>query len=132
MSIASLRKFSSDLRRLPKVVGVRVANEAAPAITALAKKSFDSSQTPYGIPWAPSTITGDTVKMHKTGSLERRVVYVAIGDKLRVVLGVPYAKYQIGRRPIFPRQDGALPPDYSRTLQRIAVAIVRQELGGPR
>lgn len=131
MSIADLRAFASDLRRLPTVVGQEVARAAAPEITKLAKRSFDETQTPYGVPWAPSP-TGDRVTLRATGSLERRLYYVAVGTRLRVALGVPYAKFQIGKRPVFPRQDSRLPPDYVATLQRIAVDVCRRELGGGR
>lgn len=128
MSIASLRKFSEDLRRLPRVVAHQVAEAAAPAITAVARKSFLAGETPYGVPWAPGH-EGEKVSLRKTDSLFRGVFYVAIGKLLRVKLGVKHAKYQIGKRPVFPRQDGALPPDYVRALRRAAVDVCRKELG---
>lgn len=128
MSIASLAKFTADLRRLPRVVAQSVAQAAAPAITAAALKTFEAGTTPYGVPWAPGA-DGERVKLRRTGDLVRYVKYVAIGTKLRVALGVPYAKYQIGRRPIFPTQGGALPPEYVQTLQRAAVDVCRRELG---
>ncbi len=124
----SLSKFADDLRRLPRVVAQQVAKEAAPEITRLAKASFDASQTPYGIPWAPGE-KGQKVTLRKTGALEGNLRYVAIGTKLRVALGVAYAKFQIGKRPVFPGQGGALPPSYVQALQRIAVRVVRRELG---
>lgn len=124
----SLSEFASDLRRLPRVVAQRVAAEAAPALTALANKSFGSSETPYGVAWRPGA-KGQRVTLDKTGSLKRYIHYVAIGTKLRVALGVKYAKYQVGRRPVFPKQYGALPPSYVQALQRTAVRIVREELG---
>lgn len=127
-AIATIAKFAEDLRRLPRVVGHRVAEAAAPEITALARRTFDQSATPYGVPWAPAN-DGAKVTLHRTGALARTVVYVAIGAKLRVKLGVPYAKWQIGKRPIYPRQDSPLPPDYAATLARIAVEVVRAELG---
>lgn len=128
MSIASLAKFSADLRRLPRVVAQRVAAASAPAITAAALRTFEAGTTPYGVPWTPGA-DGERVKLRKTGDLVRYVKYVAIGTKLRVALGVPYAKYQIGRRPIFPTQGGALPAEYVQTLQRVAVQVVREEMG---
>lgn len=129
MSIASIAQFTNDLRRLPKVVAQAVAKRAAPAITALAAQSFAESETPYGVPWAPAK-DGEKVSLVKTGSLRRYIHYVAIGTKLRVALGVPYAKYQIGKRPVYPTQGGALPRDYRETLARTAVAVVREEMAG--
>lgn len=129
MSIASIAQFTNDLRRLPKVVAQAVAKRAAPAITALAAQSFAESETPYGVPWAPAK-DGEKVSLVKTGSLRRYIHYVAIGTKLRVALGVPYAKFQIGKRPVYPTQGGALPRDYRETLARTAVAVVREEMAG--
>ena len=123
----SLRQFSEDIRRLPKVVAFKVAERAAPVITALAKATFDAQQTPEGTAWKPGK-TGKTITLHKTGALERWIKYVAIGSKIRVSLGVPYAKFQIGKRPVFPRQAGDLPESYQRALQRIAVQVVKEEM----
>lgn len=122
----TLDEFARDLRRLPKVVQLRIAEEAAPALTALARATFEASENAYGVGWKPGE-HGQRVTLVKSGALKGFLVYKAAGTKIRVSLGVPYAKYQIGRRPVFPR--GALPAEYSRTLQRIAVRIVKEELG---
>ena len=124
----SLRQFSDDLKRLPKVVAFKVAERAAPVITALAKETFDASETPEGKAWAPGK-KGKTITLVKTGALQRWIKYVAIGSRIRVSLGVPYAKFQIGKRPVFPRQAGDLPESYQRALQRIAVQVVKEEMG---
>lgn len=131
MSIASLSKFASALRALPVGLAQEVARRAAPVITRFAQDSFDSSRDPYGAPWAPSA-TGEVVTLRRTGALERFVHYVAIGTRLRVALGVPYAKYQIGKRPVFPRA-GLLPASYSRELAQITSDATREFLakGGP-
>lgn len=127
-NIGSIAKFSSALRRLPVVVAQRVTAASAPAITTEAQATFSAGADAYGVAWAPSA-SGDRVTLTRTGALAKYVRYVAIGTKLRVVLGVPYAKYQIGRRPIFPRQGGVLPASYVRTLAKHADAVIRAELG---
>lgn len=126
MNTQSLSNFAADLRRLPRVVAQKVAAAAAPAITSLALKTFDSGETPYGLSWAPG-VEGQKVTLRKTGSLVRFIKYVAVGTKLRVSLGVPYAKYQIGKRHVFP-STAALPSDYVEVLQRTAVEAVKSEL----
>ncbi len=131
MSFASLSQFTADLRRLPRVVAQKVATAAAPAITALALETFYAGENAYGTTWAPGE-EGQKVTLRKTGALARGVHYVAIGTKLRVALGVRYAKYQIGKRPVFPGQGGALPIGYVRSLQRAAVDVCRAEMGGAR
>ena len=123
----SLSQLSNDLRRLPLTVGIKIAEACAPKITELARKSFDNSQTPYGISWRPGD-EGQTIKLQRTGALMRYIRYVAIGIKLRVALGTDYAKYQIGKRPVFPRQNSVLPDDYRAVLERTAAEIVKAEM----
>ncbi len=130
-SLESLKRFTAGLSALPKVLGAKVAAASAPKISSAASSTFAASQDPYGIPWAPGE-AGKPVTLRKTGALAREVRYVAIGTKIRVVLGVPYAKYQIGKRPVFPRQGGALPLPYVRALEEAAVSTIREELGVPR
>lgn len=125
--VKSLSEFANDLRRLPRVVAQKVAAEAAPVISALANKSFEGSETPYGKKWSLSK-TGKTVTLNKTGRLRSYIHYVAIGTKLRVALGVVYAKYQVGKRPVYPKQYGALPDEYVQALERTAVRVVKEEL----
>lgn len=123
----SLRQFSQDLRNLPRVVAIKVAEATAPVLTDLAKSTFDAGEDSYGLPWKPGA-EGQRVTLRKTGDLAGQIRYVAIGTLLRVALGVPYAKYQIGKRPVFPRQDGELPDTYVQALERTAVRVVKQEL----
>ncbi len=123
----SLSQFANDLRRLPQAVAIKVAARAAPVLTELAKQTFDAGETPYGLNWEPGA-KGQRVSLKKTGDLYRFVKYVAIGTKLRLALGVPYAKWQVGKRPITPRQAGTLPKAYAEALQRTAVQVVKEEL----
>ena len=124
----SIAKFAQDLRKLPRVVAIKVAEAAAPALTSLAKSTFDAGENPYGLTWAPGE-KGQRVTLRKTGTLAGFIRYVATGTRLRVALGTSYAKYQIGKRPVFPRQGGELPTEYVRTLHRTAVRVVKEELG---
>lgn len=127
MNFRSLSEFTSHLRRLPRVVAQMVAKEVAPELTKAAEKTFAASEDAYGNPWAPGH-EGRRVTLRKSGKMFSRLYYVANGTKLRVALGVPYAKYQIGRRPVFPRQGGSLPLGYVSALQRVSVAVVRREM----
>ena len=126
----SLSEFAQDLRRLPKVVAIRVCEEVAPELTALSKETFSASEDAYGRSWAEGK-KHQRVTLRKTGDLASFLKYVATGTKLRVALGVRYAKYQVGRRPVFPRQGGELPDEYVRALQRTAVRVCREEMGKP-
>lgn len=129
--VRSLAKFSASLRALPRVVAVKSTEAAAPEITALAKQTFAASETPDGVPWAPGS-DGQKVTLRKSGALARFITYVAIGTKLRVSLGVSYARYQIGRRRVFPLQGAPLPTSYVSTLARVAGDVIRAEIGGGR
>lgn len=127
-NINSIAKFTEDLRRLPRVVAQKVVQASAPALTSLALQTFDAGETPYGDAWKEGA-DGQRITLDRSGALKRQIKYVGIGTKLRVALGVKYAKYQIGKRPVFPTQGGALPVEYVTVLQRTAVDIVRGELG---
>jgi hypothetical protein len=128
VNVSSLHKFSQKLRELPRTFAKDVAAEAAPVITEFAQTSFDNSEDPYGAPWAPGS-DGRKVTLRKTGALERFIRYVAIGTKLRVSLGVKYAKYQIGKRPVYPRQGAPLPKKYSDALASIVQKYGKHFLG---
>ena len=121
---SSLARLQKSLRDIPRGLAIAVAERAAPVITEFAQTSFDNSQDPYGVPWAPGA-DGEKVDLQDTGALRKFIRYVAIGTKLRVSLGVAYAKYQIGKRPVYPRQ-GVLPKEYSDALAE----IVADELEG--
>lgn len=122
---SSLSKFSRSLSEMPKNVAIDVAQRAAPIITAFANESFASSSDPYGVPWAPGE-DGQKITLVDTGDMRRDIRYEANGTKLRVKLGQDYAKYQIGKRPVYPKQGGLLPRKYSDALE----ALVAEEAEG--
>lgn len=124
----NLKQFAQDLRRLPTVVAQKIATASAPMLTELSRATFEAGEDPYGHTWK-SGKAGQRVTLLKTGALKGFLRYVAIGTRLRVALGVPYAKYQIGKRPVFPRQGGDLPDSYVQALERTAVQIIKSELG---
>ncbi len=93
----------------------------------MARQTFEAGENPYGNTWAPGA-DGERVTLRKSGAMFSNIRYVAIGTKLRVALGQSYAKFQIGKRPVFPTQGGALPVEYSRALERTAVDVCRAEM----
>ncbi len=125
--IAQLRKLSAKVRRLPKVVAAKVALAVAEEITDLAHATFDAGQTPYGDTWKPRK-DGKAATLNKTGTLERGIRFVAAGGRIRVRLGVSYAKFQIGKRPVFPRKGQALPASYLEVLRTAAREIMTAEV----
>lgn len=127
--MSSLKQFASGLRALPKTLASRVTATVAPALSAAANKTFDAGTDAYGVPWAPGA-DGRKVTLEKTGALKRFLQYVAIGTRLRVSLGVPYAKFQIGRRPVFPRQGAALPVEYVAALNIATSEAAKATLEG--
>lgn len=127
LNVSSLKSFSANLRGLSTTLGQKVAERAAKDITTLAQDSFAKSEDPFGVPWAPG-FDGRDVTLRQSGSLSRTIRYVAIGTKLRVALGVSYAKYQVGKRPVFPTQGGLLPASYSRTLERVTQEVCAEAM----
>lgn len=126
--VTSLQDFSKKLRELPRTVAIKVAAAAAPALTNAAKATFASSQNAFGEDWVPGA-EGQTVTLKESGTLASTIQYVAVGTKIRVALGTRYAKYQVGKRPIFPRQGDPLPEAYRDALESTTKAVLQQELG---
>jgi hypothetical protein len=125
--VTTLKQFSERLKTLPTELGHRVAAAAADKITELGRETFDGSRDPYGTPWAPGA-DGDAVDLNESGRLKSHLSYKPVGAKLRSELGVPYAKYQIGKRPVYPK--GALPPAYRDALNDVAKEETRKLLEG--
>lgn len=126
-ALTSLKKFSANLRSLPTVVAQKVAAAAAPVLTDLARATFDAGENAYGTMWDVRE-DGSAATLNKSGALASKVFYVAIGTKLRVALGVPYAKYVIGKRPVFPTQGGALPIAYVDALKQTTADVCMAEM----
>lgn len=128
-AIASLHAFSAGLRKLAsQETAIKVAAAAAPALTAAIQATFNAGEDAYGIGWVPKE-DGTRATLKKSGALASKLHYVAIGTKLRVALGVRYAKYVVGKRPVTPRQGDPLPAAYSEAIARAAVAVCKAELG---
>ena len=125
--IQSLRNFTAKLRELPRVVAQKVAAAAAPALTAAANATFNAGENAFGETWSPG-VDGTHITLKKSGSLARGIHYVATGTKLRVKLGVRYARYQLGRRPAFPRQGDQLPTSYVKALTDATNAVLSEEV----
>ena len=126
-SFSSLHSFTAALRSIGSgLVANRVATIAAPKLSELAQASASASQASDGTPWRPSA-EGGKVTLRKSGSMLSRLVYVAIGPKLRVALTTRYAKYQIGPRPVFPTQGTALPKPYLEALKSSVVEAFAAE-----
>jgi len=125
--ISTLARFSAKLSAFPRVIANKVAAAAAPALTAVAQGTFSAGETAYGVGWQPK-VDGDRATLNVTGSLARGIQYVAIGTLLRVRLAVDYAKYQVGKRPVFPTQGSPLPAVYRNALAQAAADVIRAEV----
>jgi len=128
-NLGKLRELERGLRDLPRTLAIKVAARSASAITDLARATFAAGENAYGDPWE-SGAHGERVSLHRSGKLAAGVAYIAIGTKLRAKLGPSYAKYQIGKRPVFPRAGAHLPIAYVGTLRAKAGEIIRADLRG--
>ncbi len=127
MSLQSIKDFSNKLRELPTTVAIKVAAAVAPALTEAAQATFNAGEDAYGIGWTPLA-DGKRATLKKTGGIFRGVYYVATGTKLRVKIAVPYGKYQLGRRPAFPRQNAPLPKSYIDALTKVTNEVIKAEM----
>lgn len=127
MSADTLKKFAAKLRELPRVVAIEVATASAPAITAASIETFMSGEDAYGVMWAPKE-DGTRATLVDSGALSRRLAYVATGTKIRCKLGVQYAKYQLGKRPVFPRAGALLPRSYTDAIAEVTASVIKKEV----
>lgn len=125
--IGKLRALERSIRELPRTVGAKVATASASTITGLARGTFNASENAYGDAWAPGE-DGQKVDLRSSGALAAGVAFVATGTRLRAQLGPSYAKYQVGKRPIFPR--GKLPIAYVDAIRKASSAVIEAELKG--
>jgi hypothetical protein len=127
----AFERLENSLKNLPRVVGAKVATASAGTITALARSTFRAGENAFGDTWAPGW-DGRPVTLRRTGALAYYLKYAATGTKLRASLEVPYAKFQIGKRPVFPRKGGRLPVAYVAALKATSDAVIMDELRGAR
>lgn len=124
-----LRDIGRNLRSMPTTVVQAIAARCAPAITELALASFDAGTDSYGAPWLPG-YDGRAVDLVKTGAIRSGLQFIAIGRRVRCVLGARHAKYQVGKRAILPSAGKTMPA----TWRAVSATITREEcsraLGG--
>jgi hypothetical protein len=126
-STQSIKDFAAKLRALPRVVGMRVAQQAAPVLTSLVGSTTSASADSFGVPWSPGS-DGQRVTLRKSGAMLSNLRYVAIGTRMRLALTTSYAKYQLGRRPVAPKQGEGLPAAYSAALHAVARLVIEGSL----
>jgi hypothetical protein len=126
-NVESLRKFSKNLRALPKVVAQKVATQSAPPLTTDTHRTFSAGTDPYGVPWAPGA-DGQRVTLVLTGALEQALAYTSTGTIIRLQTLPRYAKYQLGKRRVAPAPGATLPPAFRTILSTAADSIIRAEL----
>ncbi len=124
-STASLKSFASRLKTLPVVLGQRVAQHSAPAVTARLNETFAAGADPFGASWAPKA-DGSRKTLVRTGALAGHLSFVAIGRKMRASLGVRYAKYFASL--VFPRAGALLPKAWTDELETATRETIATEL----
>ena len=114
-----LRDIGKNLGNVAQVTRLKIAARVAPAITGLALASFASGEAPTGEPWRPGA-DGFDVTLVESGSLRAGLRFVAVGARVRAVLGVRYAKYQVGRRRVLPAPGQQMPASWREAAGRIS------------
>lgn len=122
--VSKLSRLASSLRAMPTKVAQRIAEQVAPKLTELARETFDAGETPYGDKWLPG-VDGRSVTLRKSGGLANGIRFVAVGTRVRAVLGVRYAKYQVGRRKVLP---SSLPVAWRAAIDAIAQKEISRAL----
>lgn len=119
----TLRNIAKNIGDVPQVVRIRIAARAAGAITDLALGSFDAGVTPFGDAWAPGS-EGQDVDLYESGALRATLRFVAIGGRVRCVMGVKYARFQVGKRRVLPAPGQTMPQNWRDAI----AAISREEI----
>lgn len=114
---AKLAQMRDAIRRLPSTT-TAIAAKAAPEVSDLARASWASGVSAYGVPYAPNA-DGTKRTLNRSGALGASIRFVSVGTKLRCVLGVPYARYQI-KNGILPRGGAILPRSWIGSIQKIS------------
>lgn len=123
----TLRRFSKSLRELSTVTAQKIAAASAPVLTSLLRSTFDASQDAYGVPW-DSGRDGKPVTLRRSGALAQGLSFVAIGVLLRMRLAARHAKYQVGKRPVAPRQGDPLPLAWREALVQTTRSVLASEV----
>jgi hypothetical protein len=118
-----LRDLGRNLGDLPQVARNRIASRVAPAITELALASFDRGETPFGDAWSLG-YDGRDVDLVRSGAMRGTLRFVAIGSRVRCVIGVKWAKFQVGRRRVLPAPGQTMPASW----RDVAARISREEI----
>lgn len=104
ISASTMRGVKRQIAELGVDVARRVAARAAPAVTSLAGSAWDSGRNVYGDS-RPLGVAGNQLSLVRTGAARSAIAIVQIGASIACSLGVPYARYLIGRYKILPVGD---------------------------
>lgn len=117
-SFAGLRR---RFRELPRSVASKVAEQAAPELTTLAGRAFDSGRDVYGQARRVSDVDGKALTLYRTGEAEKSLRFKNEGTILRAILARPYIKYLIGKYRILP--NGPMPGTWRKTLDGLVQQV---------
>jgi hypothetical protein len=114
-----LRDIGKNIAGVGQVVKLAIAARVAPAITELALASFDRGETPYGEAWSPG-YDGRDVDLYESGAIRGTLRFISIGGRVRCVMGVKHAKFQVGKRRVLPAPGQTMPASWRDVAGRIS------------
>lgn len=125
---SQLKRLSKTLKSLGTSTRLaqKVAAGVAPDLTGRARASFEGGQTAYDTVRPPGK--SGAVSLRKTGKLFSTLLFVAIGTRVRAVLGVPYARYLL-KFGILPRGGSKLPSAWVQAIKERAGAEIQKAIG---
>ena len=130
----NLPRFREALSKIPATIATRAAKHGAIAITALARDAFDAGVTPYGKQrpeGGGKYVPAHFASVYRTGSLRAAMGFTS-GHKgkllfIRATLGVPYAKYMIGRFWLLPFGNMRIPRSWIDALNNATRQAFQEE-----
>lgn len=127
--LRSLQSLRRVLAKLPLTVSANIARRAAPVVSALARESYDSGRTAYGLT-RPKGVDGDALDLVRTGASRRAAQFTAEGTQMRTHVLPRYTKYLIARFQILPNGKAPLPPAWQALLRETAAQVLHAQIFG--
>lgn len=133
MSLKVKADFAALARKAEQIRTIRstspaIVAAAAQSVTDSARASFAAHQSPYGDAWAARR-DGKPRTNFKSGALFSQLRFVPAGTAIRVSLGVPYARYRLGRGDLLPRKGAKLPPAWAAAIEKVATRELARRMG---
>lgn len=133
-NLKSIRDLKKQLAALPVTASARIAREASPVVSTLARGAYDAGRTVYGSS-RPHGVDGKALDLVRTGRARDAAQFTAEGTKMRTRVLPRYFKYLIngprGQADMYALPNGPLPVSWRDRIGATAKAVLDALLQKP-